>query len=351
MEFIGSLLLDSGLTPPDLNIIGKVVQWMYGWLGNYGLTVIVFALFLKILTFPLDFWQRLASKKSSLKMIALQPQLKDIDSQFEGDARRINEEKQKLYKKNGYNAFSSCLPMLVTMAIFFVMFGGINSYSAFTAARDYNLLYDKYTSTYDLQIELGLTPEQALEDAKLAVGQYYVEEVREDFLWVNNIWRPDTWKSIMVEYDEFIKTNSSGVVNRNIYNNIREGVLESDVGYFGKVENGEVVREGWNGLLIMPILAAGIMFLSTWIMQKQQNAKGGVDMTGQTQQSTKMMSFLMPLMMGVFGFMYTAAFALYMVSNSSISTLVNLATNRPIENLAIKQISKVENDKKPSYKR
>ena len=50
--------LASGITVPDLNWVGKLVEGLYGAIGNYGWTVVLFTVILKVITLPLDFWQR-----------------------------------------------------------------------------------------------------------------------------------------------------------------------------------------------------------------------------------------------------------------------------------------------------
>ena len=52
----------------NLGVVGKLVRLMHGWIGNYGWTVVVFTVFLKIIMLPLDFWQRYSSRKSTAKM-------------------------------------------------------------------------------------------------------------------------------------------------------------------------------------------------------------------------------------------------------------------------------------------
>ena len=66
------------------------------------------------------------------------------------------------------------------------------------------------------------------------------------------------------------------------------------------------------------------------------------------QSSNKVMMFVMPVIMGVFGFVYTATFALYMVCSSLLSILFTLAMNPIIDRRIAKIESKVE---KPDYRR
>ena len=84
-----------------LGLVGKLVMWMYNWIGNYGWTVVVFTVFLKILMLPLDIWQRYSTRKSTLKQKKVQPLLDNIDKRYGANTQRANEEKQKLLKKQG----------------------------------------------------------------------------------------------------------------------------------------------------------------------------------------------------------------------------------------------------------
>ncbi len=137
----------------NLGVVGKLVRLMHGWIGNYGWTVVVFTVFLKIIMLPLDFWQRYSSRKSTAKMQRLQPLIEGIDKRYGANTQRANEEKQKLYKKQGYSMFSMCLPMLVSMGIFFVMFAGLRNYSTYSTVTTFRELSTAYYQVYAEEIE------------------------------------------------------------------------------------------------------------------------------------------------------------------------------------------------------
>ena len=137
----------------DLGLMGKLVRLMHeDWIKNYGWTVVVFTVFLKILMLPLDFWQRYATRKSSLKMQQMQPIIEGIDKRYGANTQRANEEKQKLYKKQGFSMMSSCLPMIVSMVIFFVMFAGLRNYSTYSSIKNFKALSNEYYQVYSEQI-------------------------------------------------------------------------------------------------------------------------------------------------------------------------------------------------------
>ena len=96
--------------------------------------------------------------------------------------------------------------------------------------------------------------------------------------------------------------------------------------------------------MILPILSIGLSFLSMWISQfiEKKNRKGEVVQNQQQAATNKTMMILMPLMMAYFGFIYTGAFAIYMVVNYTLSIVSTIALRVPVEKLVDKNLSKGE---------
>ncbi|MEZ5357401.1 MAG: membrane protein insertase YidC [Candidatus Zixiibacteriota bacterium] len=91
---------------------------LYSVIPNYGAVVLVFALLIKLITFPLSRKQTAAMAK----MKDLQPKMKQLQEKYKNDPQRLNKEMMKLYKEAGANPLSGCLPMLPQMPIFFALF-------------------------------------------------------------------------------------------------------------------------------------------------------------------------------------------------------------------------------------
>jgi len=99
------------------------------------------------------FLGRFLKKKKTAKMMSeLAPIMAKLDKAYANDKNKLNQEKQKLYKKHGYNMLSGCLPMIVTMTIFFVMFGGLNQCSAYVNLKVYSELSVHYTDTLSAEL-------------------------------------------------------------------------------------------------------------------------------------------------------------------------------------------------------
>lgn len=86
--------------------------------GDWGLAIIIVTLVIRLILFPLQRKQF----KSSFKMQEVQPRLQEIQQLYAGDQQKISEETMKIYRETGFNPLSGCLPMLVQMPIFIILF-------------------------------------------------------------------------------------------------------------------------------------------------------------------------------------------------------------------------------------
>ena len=68
--------------------LGYVMEWCYSFIGNYGVSIIVFTLLTKIILLPLSVWVQ----KNSIKMVKMQPEINRIKAKFFGDADTIADE-------------------------------------------------------------------------------------------------------------------------------------------------------------------------------------------------------------------------------------------------------------------
>ena len=98
--------------------------------GNWGVSIILLTLLLRLVLFPLSKKQSLGT----LKMQDLQPKMKVIQEKYKNDQQKMQMEMQKLYKEANYNPASGCLPMLFQFLILFAMFDLFNNYFEFRGA-------------------------------------------------------------------------------------------------------------------------------------------------------------------------------------------------------------------------
>lgn len=100
------------------------LQWVHGFVGNYGYSIIILTIMINLVMWPL----RHKSVVSMRKMQELQPQLKAIQDRYAhlkmtDPARgKMNEEVMALYKSKGANPASGCVPMLLTLPVLFAFY-------------------------------------------------------------------------------------------------------------------------------------------------------------------------------------------------------------------------------------
>jgi YidC/Oxa1 family membrane protein insertase len=129
LELLDRIATDPGLTQFDLAIdfgwfyfltkpFFYALRWLHGLLGNFGLAIIAFSTFLRLLMFPI------ANKqfKAMNHMKRLQPEMKKLQERYSNDRVKMNEELMALYKREKANPLSGCLPILIQIPIFFALY-------------------------------------------------------------------------------------------------------------------------------------------------------------------------------------------------------------------------------------
>ncbi len=96
----------------------NVLLFFHKMTGNYGWAIIILTLIIQMLTLPLT----LKSFKASAAMKQLQPLIKELQTKYKNDPRRMNAEMMNLYKTQKVNPLGGCLPMLLQLPIFWALF-------------------------------------------------------------------------------------------------------------------------------------------------------------------------------------------------------------------------------------
>ena len=111
-------------------ILKVVLEFLNKLVHNWGLSIIIMTILLKLIMFPLSKKQSLGS----LKMQELQPKMKALQEKYKNDQQKLQQETSKLYQQAGYNPASGCLPMLFQFLVLFAMYNLFNNYFEFRGA-------------------------------------------------------------------------------------------------------------------------------------------------------------------------------------------------------------------------
>ncbi len=368
---------------------------LFSFIPSFGFMIIVFTIFLKLILSPLDFFNKKISRSSALKQAQIQPKLEKLKKQVK-DPKILQQKTMELYKREGYNIYGSCgfmlLNLAITLFVFITLWGGLTQIAESKILKQYEDIQTTFNTTFDAEVKQmdkyrSMTDEQIKEDIENIIAskeneaienlkidttkeltpqqkqQIWAEQVRlaytnelsvptdkaqtaasvqyekikDNWLWIDNIWRADTFVSGFPKYSDF-----AGIVHMD--NLVKDEKLspEKREEYRSYAGHYDVITakiqasySSWNGYFILVILAGCVTYLSFIVTQlvtskkkKEENAQAQPQMG-----SMKFMKILMPALMVIFTFSYSAAFALYIVMNSVMSTVLSFASLKLLEKI------------------
>lgn len=293
--------------------------------GNYGWTIVVFSLLLRLVIFPFDYKSRVSMRKTT----KIQPQMTALQKKYANDKDTLNRKMSELYKKEKINPLSSCLPMLLTMPILFAVWAALRM----------------------------MANEQMVQQVfDILQGK---EPVMESWLWVKNLWMPDSpfsaaWPDLnslrMVTSDIWQNAYNTLVANganlpATITYDFSDANLQATIQaiYTYMEQMPEYVKAtsnlpGWsfnlliaqldlktmyNGFFILPLLAAGTQFL----MNAMQPTQAAGDANQQAQANSNFMKWFFPLFSLFVCSGYSAVFSLYWVMGNVIGAVQTVGIN------------------------
>lgn len=359
MDFINLL----GSTWPESNFWANIIKFFD--VGSYAWTIIIFTIVLKLVLSPLDFLQRFYTNKTTRAQAKLQPEMEKLKKRYGQNQTLLYQKQNELYQKNNVSMKGSCIVMLiymvVTLTVFLTFFSSLQEISGFKIKKQYEQLQSTYYTSYEqefyqdyLNINLenfksltteqqeteiiasknakaqsfvdnnGLSSEEAtakvsadeqdiITSSQIKVVQKYVE-IKDDFLWIKNIWRSDkaTVREI-APYEDFKSLTGLNDVGKTEYNLVMGKLLDN-------YENNNQV----NGYYILSVIVVCVSLLSQWIAQKasKPKIKNGEKIVAQQPGMTKILMFLMPIMMLFFTLNSSSIFALYIITNTAMSAVL-----------------------------
>jgi len=127
---IDMVVESSGILGPLEVVLKWLMEFFYGIIPNWGVSIIILTVLMRIVLFPLT----KKSSESTLKMQELQPKIQEIQAKYKDNTAKMNEEMAKFYKTAGYNPMSGCLPLLIQFPLIFAMYNLFNNYFEFRGA-------------------------------------------------------------------------------------------------------------------------------------------------------------------------------------------------------------------------
>lgn len=274
------------------NILSIFIRPIYSIVGNYGWTIIIFTILLKLVTMPFT----VKSQKSMARMQQVQPLINEVQRKYANNREKMQEELMKIYDKYEVSPTGGCMPMILQLVI---LMGFIQ------------VVYKPYT--YLLGIPANVITEVS-QGLNLGVVNY-----------------------------QFGISNEviSGLIERG-YN------VDIDLNFLG-IDLTKVLQQNMTDpkCWILPVIALLLTVLSTVISQRNAQKKQGeqAKKDEQAQQAaamTKSMFIMMPLMTAWITYTMPLGCALYW----GISTLTQIIQQAAIDQFVVKRMKPINLGKK-----
>ena len=350
--------------------------------GSYAWTIILFTVILKLVLSPLDFLQRYYTNKTSRAQAKLQPELEKLKRRYGQNQNLFYQKQNELYQKNNVSMKGSCIVMLiylvVTLTVFLTFYSSLQSISGFKIKKQYEQLESTYYNSYETEFYIeylgydeakieafkGQTPEDQqtevmtlkgiseeeytqiknsyIKNAQIAVVNKY-SEIKDSFLWIRNIWRPDNaFVDEIANYDDYKALTGDTKIKKTDYNLVMGQLLKNYKG------SNQV-----NGYFILAVVVAGVSFFSQWFTRKLSapKAKNGERIVAKQPGMGKTLMFLMPIMMLFFAVTSSSIFSLYIITNTATSTMITPLTTFICNKIEDKKEKKHQEAIKVDYRR
>ena len=294
-------------------------------IGNYGWSMVLFTVLIKLLISPLDYKSRKGMRRTQL----IQPEIAKLQKKYANDKDKLNQKMAELYRKENISPMSGCLPMLISMPLLFIMFAAMRAVANTELAK------------------------QAIELLVSGV------QTNESWLWIKNIWMPDSpfygvvvdqqnlnmipadiWSKVFAGLDTATRTalEGMGVNAGNISGQTLFPLLQATEAYQAEMALWHelpklnllimqlTIYAKPNGWFILPILACVTQLLmSSTTQQPQQPQAEGQPNTG------AFMKYFFPLFSLFICSSYNAAFSVYWVVSNIFAWAEQLIFNKVFE--------------------
>lgn len=337
----------------------NLFNWMNDFItGNFGLTIVLFTLLLRLVCLPLDIYSRKGQRDYSKKMKLIQPEMERITKAYKNNQEQLSRKTLELRKKYGIGlmpkgCFAPFIAYPLLIAFFAVFRSMADAQTALLAENMRSALSAVQIGGVDAASHLaasaanGITNIIPAAEQVMHSGAQAVSTVTSDwlstnsFLWIKNIWQPDAAVSLSVinRYVAIIGSLFSGMTSEILPS--ASAVFTGNSSWlWGLVP--EAVRTGFNGLFILPLLAGGVQFLSFKFNQKMNPTPADPANPNAGQGMNKFMGIFFPILFGYFCLSSSSAIAIYWVTSSLIMILTSYLINKVLDILDKRKEAKAE---------
>ena len=291
--------------------LGFIINFIYGFVQNYGWSIILFTVIVKMILLPLN----IRSQKAMKKQQKIQPYLTELQKKYANDKEKLQTEMMKLYRENNVSMTGGCLPLLIQFPILIGFYQVIRRPITYLAGvTDWKLpeVVDKVTN-------LKETVMAQFPNLIGNLGNYSVENFEK-----NGQIELASWASKVNGAED------AWAINFDFFGLDLSDVPSKAINALNSLLNGQAVEWGVLLLLSIPVLAVLTSWLSMKITQMQQPK--GQDGQAPANDMSKSMNLMMPLMTGFFTFTLPSGMGVYWIVSNIAQIAQQIILNRILDN-------------------
>ena len=301
-----------------MGIILKPFAWLlltfYNIFNSYGLALILFAIVIKLILFPVS----LKSKKSMIQMNLLSGKMQQLQKQYGKDRERYNLEVQKLYEREKVNPMGGCLWSLIPMIVLIALYGIIREPITYFM----NLSMDQIKEVAQLlnwdtvAVTQGWVPQALMDKAggvfeNGAYNQLYLLSLIND--------------SNLASLQAALGEAGSGLFVMNFqFLGLDLSLIPTWKFWTGGLKWSSI------GLFLLPLVSTGVSFLSMKVSMAT-NKMNTKTQNAQMDQTNKIMMWMMPLMSLWIGFTVPAGLSVYWVAQYFVTMAQEVICGRMLK--------------------
>ena len=328
-----------------------LLLFFYNLFDSYGLALILFAIVIKLILFPVS----LKTKKSMIQTTLLSGKMQQLQKQYGKDRERYNLEVQKLYEREKVNPMGGCLWSLIPMVVLIALYGVIRE----------PLTYFMNLSMEQIQILADQLDWQSVAVANGWMSQASMDKLVQqladgkiEHLFQNGAYNQMYLVSLI---------NSSNIESLKAALNAQfagagDGLFVLNFQFLGldlsKIPTWNFWAGGITavsvGLFILPLISTGVSFLSMKVSMATNQINRGQAQNKQMETTNKMMMWMMPLMSLWIGFTVPAGLSVYWITQYLVNMLQEFICSKMLKKdyeAAREAAAKREQEEKEEEKR
>jgi len=323
-------------------LLGTILYGLYMLLDAIGapylvLCIVLFTIIVRALMLPLTIKQSRSQKLSSV----MNPEIQKVQAKYRGKKDRESMEKQQremqvIYDKYGTSPTAGCLPLLITLPIFFALYSVISNMAEYI--QPVKEVYENITNAIDSQSGNKKLSGEFTDFIKPLAEKYNSGKYEgKDLITVMQKFTKENWDGLKEIYKssgntyDVISDNSDKIMKMN---RIVPGLTISD----------QPNIKNWPTLLI-PILSVATQWISTQQMQAKQkkdnvNNKSNANNDNAAMQSMQTMTKVMPIMSGVMCYFVPLGVGIYWITGNLCMIAQQYFINKKLDGIDIDQMIK-----------